>query len=231
MLNLTHPALLSAVSRQMQKEASDVVYSAKNTFFVPLGSMNDDGWWCIPRPFPQVKRLDIAFDMRDVVENSAYTLALVKSRQDGPNRTSGRTPFEELTDAERWYLLHEEKKGLLAFDVWPYKTIACMRISNLDLLRLDLTNCRCLVGCCRMGPDLLESLDIHHDEDYEYPKRIEIVGILEREQQACTDALAQYGQIPLDRVFFVDSPGCTCNVSPSICQMPSRIVEMALRKR
>lgn len=62
-------ALLSVVSRQMQRDASDVVYSAKNRFFVPLGSIDDDGWWCIPRPFPQVKRLDIAFDMQDITEN------------------------------------------------------------------------------------------------------------------------------------------------------------------
>lgn len=231
MLNLTHAALLSAVSRQMQKEASDVVYSAKNTFFVPLGSINRDGWWCIPRPFPQVKRLDIAFDMQDVEENSAYTLALVKSWRDRPDRTPGTTPFEELTDAERWDLLHEDKKGALTFDVWPSKTKACMEINNLDLLRVDLTSCRCLVGCCRMGPILLEFLDIDHDEDYRYPKRIEIVGILEREQDACRDALAQYGQVPLDRVFFVDNPGCICNVSPSICHISSQITNMALRKK
>ena len=69
LLILAPPALLSVVSRQMQRDASDVVYSAKNRFFVPLGSIDDDGWWCIPRPFPQVKRLDIAFDMQDITEN------------------------------------------------------------------------------------------------------------------------------------------------------------------
>lgn len=191
MLSLALPALLSGVSRQMQKEASDVVHSAKNTFIVPLGSI-DDCWW-IPRPFPQVKRLDIGFDMRDMKEDSAYTLDCVKRWHDGPDRTPGATPFEELTNAGRWDLLHEENEEALTCYVWPYKTDACIRINSLDLLRLDLTNCRCPVGCCRLGPTLLGFLDNDNEEGYQYPKRIVIVGILEREENACRDALAQHG--------------------------------------
>ncbi|KAF6221932.1 hypothetical protein HO133_001900 [Letharia lupina] len=124
-------ALLSAVSRQTQRDASDVVYSAKNTIFVPLGSIDDDGWWCIPRPFPQVKRLDIAFDMQDITENIAYTLQCVKYRQDGPDGTSRRTLFEELTNAERWDLLHEKNKEGLTFDIWSSKISACIGIDGL----------------------------------------------------------------------------------------------------
>lgn len=48
---------------------------------------------------------------------------------------------------------------------------------SLDLLRFDLTNCRYPVNYCRMGPTLLGFLDDTHDEGYQYPKRIDIVGI------------------------------------------------------
>ena len=64
LLTFATPALLSAVSRQMQKEASDLVYSAKNTFFVPLGADVGEYGPLTPKS-PQVKRLDIALDMRD----------------------------------------------------------------------------------------------------------------------------------------------------------------------
>ena len=106
-----------------------------------------------------------------------------------------------------------------------------MDISNLDLLRLDLTNCRCPVGCCRMGPFLLEILDANpQHEDCGYPKRVEILGILEREQHACRDVLAQRSGIPLDRVFFVDNLGCTCKLSPSIYGIPLLVIDRLLRK-
>lgn len=222
-------ALLSAVSRQMQREASDVVYSARDTFFVPLGSIDDDGWWCIPRPFAQVKRLDIAFDMQNITENIAYTLQCVKYRQDKLDGTPGRTPFEELTNAERWDLLHEKNKEGFTFDIWPSTISACIGIDGLDLLRLDLTNWRYPVGCCRMGHTLLGYLD-GNGYNYRHPKRIEIVGMLEREQHICRDMLAHSGKIPLDCVFFVDGQGCTCKVSSPIYCIHVQTIDRPLRK-
>lgn len=213
----------------MQRDASDVVYSAKNTFFVPLGSIDDDGWWCIHQPFPQVKRLDIAFDMQDITENIAYTLQCVKYRQDGPDGTSRRTPFEELTNAERWDLLREKNKEGLTFDIWSSTISAWLGIDGLDLLRLDLTNCRYPVGRCRMGQTLLGYLD-GNGYSYGHPKRIEIVGMLEREQHICRDMLAHSGKIPLDCVFFVDGQGCTCKVSSPIYRILVRTIDRPLRK-
>ena len=222
-LTLATTVLLSGLCRQMQKEASDVVYSTKNTFFVRGGDVG----WSIPRPFPPLKRLDVNFDMRDIFENSAYTLDCVKSWHDRLDRTPGVTPFEELTDAERWNLLHEEKlEGI--WHVWSTKMSTCTTMNDLDLLRLDLTNCRCPAGCCRMGPHLLGYLEFR--PDYSLPKRIEIVGIIETEKKFCKELLTEGGDIPLDHIFFVDRQGCTCRVSLRICRTLVLTTDNSLRK-
>lgn len=212
----------------MQKEASDVVYSAKNAFFVPLGPVDGgDAWWCIPCPFPDLKRLDVSFDVGDNFENTANTLDCVKSWHDRSDRTPGATPFEDLTDVERWDLLHEEKHDGL-FDIWIIKIFAFIDIEDLNLLRLELTNCRCPAGCCRMGLTLLEYSD--DTPYYLYPTRIELVGILERDKCPCKEMLTRHGGMPLDHIFFVDSIGCTCKVSPRICCILVWPIDRTLRK-
>ena len=176
--------------------------------------------------------LDISFDVADIYEDSISTLEFVKDWHDGPDRSPGALPFDQLRRDQRWDLLHEAKVDGLTVDVWPSKVSACMAISNLDLLRLDLSNCRCLAGCCRLSPSLLGTLDDWRNEDddeREYLKRIEVVGILERERDACRDALNDTA-IPLDRVFFVDSRGCTCEVSTSVSRIPVRNAERTPRK-
>ena len=116
--------------------------------------------------------------------------------------------------------MHEEKEEGLTFDIWPSKISACIGIDGLDLLRLDLTNCRLL----SYGPYYLDGYN------YGHPKRIEIVGMLEREQHICRDMLAHSGKIPLDCVFFVDGQGCTCKVSSPIYWILVRTIDRPLRK-
>lgn len=58
--------------------------------------------------------------------------------------------------------------------IWTSLT-RMIRTTDLDLQRLDLSNCRCPVECCRLGEDVLASC---HYASTNWPKRIEIVGAL-----------------------------------------------------
>lgn len=185
-----------------------MVFSAKNTFFLPRGSIGSAICHCFPRSLLQIKKLDIAFDMQDIKARCLFNFQSVKPTQD---TTPGATPYDELTSAERWHLLHEERNRPFFDYAWASRIYASIRINRLDLLRLNLTDCWCVDGCCRLGLVLLRFLNTSIDQGQRpwHPKRIEIVGMLQREQHACRDILAHGGKISLDRVFFVGSPGCT----------------------
>ena len=74
-------SLLSAVSRQMQAEAANIVYSPKNIFVAPLGPFQTWG----PRA-EQVflfKRIDISFDMRDGLHDTVSMTEILISESGG----------------------------------------------------------------------------------------------------------------------------------------------------
>ena len=76
---------------------------------------------------------------------------------------------------------------------------------DLDLLRLDFTNCRCSVVCCRLGQEVLELFDATFP--HRHPKRIEIVGALDWEQAAMTAAMKDIQEknaCPNGRIVFID---------------------------
>lgn len=115
-----------------------------------------------------------------------------------------------MTDAERLELLHRDKRDYVT-DIFFTKIDVCLGMESLDLLRMDFSNCRCPIGCCQLGLEMLQGLDELHEPEHWHPKRIEIVGMLEREKRICRDMLAASegrpsGGMTLDRVYFVNSP-------------------------
>ena len=203
-------SLLKGVSRQMQREASDVVYSSQNTFFSPVGAICDEERWFLPARLPPIKKLDCVFDMRDINEASFWTFQHVKEWHDSFNVTPG-IPFESLSSGEKSELLHGSKRQAL-MDDWGDKVNAVLGL-ELDLLRFDLTDCRCPSGCCRLGESVL-SLIIHDENTtLKYPKRLEIVGALKTEEEPLRAMTRRCSDILEERLVFIDTPGCFCTVS------------------
>lgn len=186
----------------MQDEAEAVLCSGKNIFYLPLCKMGQFYDWAYRtmRTIPPVKKLDCAFDMRDVAENTSAMVQRMKAE----NRLDVvGDDFERLSRSEKAELLHRESFLDLLY-VWTDKIDAFI-VLDLDLLRLDLSNCRCLSGCCRLGQGLLENLDF--DQTYaEYPQRIEIIGALKEEENLWRAAVRRGSHVPLERVFFIDAP-------------------------
>lgn len=57
-------------------------------------------------------------------------------------------------EGERWDIVHQKKEGL-TFDFWSSRIGARTSIDHWGLLRLELTNCWCPVGCRCVGLALL----------------------------------------------------------------------------
>lgn len=175
------------------------VCSGKNTFYLPFGELGQFPDWAYRtmRTIPLVKKLDCAFDMRDVAENS---FALVQGLRAGNRLDAVGEDFERLSRNDRWELLHRANTFELMY-VWVMKIDAFLAL-DLDLLRLDLSNCRCPIGCCRLWKELLENLAFD-DTAERYPKRIEIVGAMKEEEDLWRATIRGCSEIPLERVFFV----------------------------
>lgn len=57
--------------------------------------------------------LDMGFDIREVEENSAYNLEVVKSLHDKSISGTSEIPFESLSRDEKWSLLHNSKQDAI----------------------------------------------------------------------------------------------------------------------
>ena len=135
--------LVQGLNRQMQREASDVLYSAKNLFVLPLAYASNRESLVGPLP-PKIKRLDIGFDMRDIDLDRAAALSETKEY------LANRTPPVEVHDLPSQELLAETHEIMdLRMDThWAELIETCLKL-DLDVLHIDLTNCRCPLGCCR----------------------------------------------------------------------------------
>lgn len=88
-----------------------------------------------------------------------------------------------LHHANTFWLLH----------VWERK-IESFRVLDLDLLRLDLSDCRCQSGCRRLGKDLLENLAFD-DTAASCPRRLESIGALEEEEDLWRAAVGESSDV------------------------------------
>ncbi len=95
----------------MRAEAAEVVFSSKNTFFVPLGGVQNGRRfsWAPTLPWPEVKRLDCALDMRDDSSNSHDNVLTVNLQKHVYDASHGKGSFERLTSEEKWGWLYRSK--------------------------------------------------------------------------------------------------------------------------
>lgn len=206
---------LFRVSHRMRDEAKARFRSKKNIFYLPVGEMGDFVDWAhrTMDALPLiVKNLDCAFDKRDLIGGIFSTLNMEKAAKLDPVRKDFERPVSR---TQEWYSLHSDNTMAL-LKVWREK-IDAFKVLNLDLLRLDLSSCQCLWGCCRPGKNLLRNLTFDIAPSYygqtqtvaRYPRRIEIIGALLKEENMWRKAIERSSEVPVERVFFVGAPGRT----------------------
>ncbi|MDI1492805.1 MAG: hypothetical protein OHK93_004588 [Ramalina farinacea] len=210
----------------MQAEASEIFYSAKNTFFLPgVGGLhyNDEN---ISYVFPiNIKRIDCEFSMEDFTINHADTYEAVKRMRPF---NAQQVPFANWSRDEIQLAIHQELCDAI-YSYWHRLKIACLSSWALDLWRIDLTNCRCPVGCCRLGPTFAFDLLRETQHDVEH-KRFEFRGLSNEERDQLRVMLEDNEVTPEYEVFFIDQAGCTCTEDVE-CSGSCNGVQLVLPKR
>ena len=201
--------LLQAVSRQMQAEASKIFYSAKNTFFVPPLRTRDHRGFPNKCHFPiHMKRVDCELNMTDCQMTHAEVYEVVKKRCPF---NAQHVPFSDWSRNNIQEAIHEALSDII-YRLWAEVTYAFLRPPTLDLLRVDLTNCRCPVGCCRLGKVFAFHM-LFLTSDAMQPKRFELCGLSDEDRYALRVQLKKQEVTWEHDVFLIDQAGCTCTVS------------------
>lgn len=205
---------LLKVNRRLRAEASAVLFSQRNnTFYFPIGGAKKGlaGRNMIENPYFQsvplmIRKLDCAFDMRDF---EVSTFDIFESTKEEQDVIVGNGSFERLSQSEQLEAIHDCYLDNL-LEVWIPITEAFCQL-RLHLLRLDVSRARCPLGCCRLAEAAVKLLDFQ--EQGPYPKRVELLGVLDHEKDSLKTIIEDQDLMPLDRLFFVDTPGCICGVS------------------
>ncbi|CAD6593275.1 MAG: hypothetical protein ASARMPREDX12_007006 [Alectoria sarmentosa] len=209
---------LLRVDGLMRAEASAILFSQRNnTFYFPIGGALKGlaGWNMIGNPFFQsvslmIKKLDCAFDMRDF---EVSTFDIFESTKEEQDVIVGNGSFERLSQSEQLEAIHDCYLDHL-LEVWDPITEAFGQL-RLHLLRLDVSKARCPLGCCRLVKDVVELLDFQGQGPY--PRRVELLGVLDHEKDSLKTIIDDRDLMPMDRLFFVDTPGCTCCADSETC--------------
>ena len=206
---------LLEVNSRLRAEAGAVLFSQRNnTFYFPIGSEFRENYWgnvtCLIPAFP-IRKLDCAFDMRAFEDTTFSAFKAAKEIYDDP-LDPGDPSFDQLSREERRDFLHDGYYRYDLLGIWDTITEAFCKL-DLDLLRLDISEARCPLGCCRLAEGAVKLLDGFGDSFSRFPKRIEILGALDHEKEKLRTQIENHNPSLKDRCFFVDTPGCTCAVS------------------
>ena len=173
---------------------------------------------------PEVQRLDCAFDFRDTKLNNmgiflqtCLELDFSDGSDDDNDEDEVKFKVDRLSQAQRWERLHA--CGIESLEtIWLERLELCLEYER-DLLRLDISSCRCAHGRCRLGVKMV--LLLHEDADTEdrparYPRNIEIVGALNSERKETETIFLNCKKVSMENVTFTNERGCQCEVSLSI---------------
>lgn len=198
--------LLKAVSHRMQLDASQVVFSASDTFFLPAGETDHFAAVGSGGLLQRVQNLDCAFDRHKPFEDDETILRMAFDLSWRVDKTK---PFWNKTPEQQRMLMHRCGETIL-WDRWLARARVLEKL-HLRLLRLDFSNAHCLHGCCRPVYQFLCSI---FEKAHSFPRveRLEIVGPDEIDIR-----LFWMNHEDLqNRVFFVEALSCTCKVSLNI---------------
>ena len=140
---------------------SGQIFWAENRFIFPSGqwyrpNMLPGRRISMARPPPPIQDLSVAFSMTDVeIERlSAYSVRchLTKYAADGDGEDVRRW------DSDEWRSrIHEWKQDPL-IELWQSRCEAITGMANLKRVQVDLEDCYCEDGCCRLVDVILAAL-------------------------------------------------------------------------
>ena len=148
-INPVETGLLRGVCKAVQTEAEYVFWGSGNTFVFPAGEFHDplvfyyDGLRRPRNDMKPAKSVSYTFDWRDAGYLDPYLL-----RKDAADEYGGDRPFEELDALLQQVALHDIQRGALE-QTWYRR---CRVINSLPLrkLQIDIGECYCPMGCCRL---------------------------------------------------------------------------------
>ncbi len=210
---------LLRVNSQLRAEARAVLFSPRhNTFYLPIGDASKaiSEWSIFPlNTFDvnlfAVPKFNCAFDMRDL-EYTTFNVFEDTKRTYDDESSPGQLPFEQLLPFERMDILHDSyREGLL--DIWVKLDVLFSKV-KISVLQLDISKARCPFGCCRFAKEAVGILKLLRHNPRCFPERIEIFGALQHEKENLKNLIEDHDPTEELNYRFVDTPGCTCGVSP-----------------
>ncbi|KAG7005479.1 hypothetical protein G7Y79_00019g046590 [Physcia stellaris] len=163
--------LLNGVSKAVQSEAEAVFYGFGNHFVLPVGFVQHpplfgNNFRHIPAKIPPFKSISLSFDQRDLKTDPRWWRGISSPRDPSPPLDYlGRN---ESSFVERMQSIHElQRQGLCL--IWAARTSIIKRYVELKFLQIDLEECYCPLGCCRMVDSVLDSIGRRPN----YPKYLE----------------------------------------------------------
>ncbi|KAK5121116.1 hypothetical protein LTR85_005600 [Meristemomyces frigidus] len=135
-----------------------------------------------------MRKLSAVFDFRDVDIRRCHTMATYYRKRDGRWDHSAWHASHKFERAESRDYCHQ----LMVLAMQKYFGGICITIAGgtqaLRLLRMDLTNCYCALGCCRMVEVVRDAIKSWQSWHYP-PKVLEFSGVRGVEERAMLQAL------------------------------------------
>lgn len=147
-----HDLALLSVNRLIGAEAKEIFYSS-NTFRLNVltfpqrytNGNDNEKFWVSKRK--SIRRVSVVFDFRDV------SLRLLAREIRNPTAYNESWGSKQLSASSLHVLRNHQLEG-----AWGWK-IHVLNEMNLKVLKIDLSNCYCTIGCCRLVEDLITGAD------------------------------------------------------------------------
>ena len=183
-----YTGLLLGVSKSVQKEAEQVFYGPKNHFVLPIGLYpfpdmsgenyvddEDDSF-----ELPPFKSISYTFDMRDV-HQEAWTLREQMKEIELGEPEKGDN-FEKLGFSSEDIMSEMHDYGKMRLDdLWEQRCKVMRGQLALKFLQIDLEECYCPTGCCRMALDVCFYLGPF---TLGFPEKFEVIGVRNKAEAA-----------------------------------------------
>ena len=180
--------LLQGVCKHVQSEAEAIFYGVGNLFVLPAGyypnppMFRDNSLlYHSPPPIPPFKSISITFDFRDEKEDLSRRREDIRSQRGFffPMRDDNDNP----TNKFRWHfgdeevILHIHDSRLDALEeIWSERISVIKQCVGLTYLEIDLEECYCPLGCCRVVHWVLDLIGRFPTET-ESLKQLNITGV------------------------------------------------------
>lgn len=174
--------LLKGVSKAVQSEAEAVFYGFGNHFVLPVAEIQypplfRDNIRDSPKTIPPFKSLSLSFDQRDLRDDPRWWRGFLSPRD--PSRPLDYLGPNEYPFVERMRLIHDLQKQELR-SIWADRISIIQQHVKLRFLEIDLEECYCPLGCCRMVDSVLGSIagHPHYSGSHEEPlEHLQIIGL------------------------------------------------------